>query len=91
MNIVGKDICTPILKIYDDVNNINLNDLPDKFILKCNHGSGMNIFCKDKKEFDLEKAKQTLNSWVNINYGFQNKEFQYLFWHTFFTNIVVIR
>lgn len=77
--VLGKDICTPILKIYNDVNDINLNDLPDKFMLKCNHGSGMNIFCKDKKEFDLKKAKLKLKEWMNINYGFQSKEFQYLF------------
>ena len=41
--ILGKDICVPILKIYNDVDDINLNELPEKFVLKCNHGSGMNI------------------------------------------------
>ena len=77
--VLGKDICSPILKIYDDIHEINLNELPDKFVLKCNHGSGMNIFCKDKKEFDLEKAKQKLKYWININYGLLQNEFQYLF------------
>ena len=58
--ILGKDICVPILKIYDDANEINLNELPDKFILKCNHGSEMNIICKDKSKFDFELAKKQL-------------------------------
>ena len=44
--ILGKDICIPILKTYNNVDEINIDELPDKFVLKCNHGSGMNIFCK---------------------------------------------
>ena len=56
--ILGKDICIPIIKIYNNANEINLDILPDKFVLKCNHGSGMNIFCKDKSKFDLEMAKK---------------------------------
>ena len=77
--ILGKDICVPILKIYNNVNEINLDELPDKFVLKCNHGSGMNIFCKDKSKFDLEKSKKQLNKWLNINYGLETTEFQYYF------------
>ena len=32
--IIGKDICAPILKIYDNASEINFDDLPNKFILK---------------------------------------------------------
>ena len=77
--ILGKDICVPILKVYDNVDEINLDELPDKFVLKCNHGSDMNIFCKDKSKFNLDEAKRSLNSWVNNNYAFVNGEIQYLF------------
>ena len=35
--IIGKDICVPILKIYDNASEINFDDLPNKFILKLNH------------------------------------------------------
>jgi len=77
--IIGKDICIPIIKIYNDVEEINLDELPDKFVLKCNHGSGMNIFCKDKTTFNLERAKKILNNWLNINYGLRKAEFQYFF------------
>ena len=78
INILGKDICPPILKIYNNVDEINLDELPDKFLLKCNHGSGMNIFCRNKTKFDLENAKKTIINWMNINYGLQNFEYQYL-------------
>jgi hypothetical protein len=76
--VLGKNICTPILKIYDDIDQINLDELPDKFVLKCNHGSAMNIFCENKTNFDLPKAKYLLKQWMNINYGLFSFEYQYL-------------
>jgi len=75
---LGKDICVPILKIYNDSNEIKMEELPDKFVLKCNHGSAMNIICKSKTSFDLEKAKNKLNKWKSINYGLKTNEFQYI-------------
>ena len=77
--ILGKDICSPILKIYNNSHEINLDELPEKFVLKCNHGSGMNIFCKNKAEFNFEKAKISLDQWMKTNYAFCGAEFQYLF------------
>ena len=77
-NILGKDICVPILKIYKNIEEINLDELPEKFVLKCNHGSSMNIVCKDKTKFDLLKAKNTLKKWIKINYGLFSFEYQYL-------------
>ena len=75
---LGKDICVPIIKIYNDSCNIKLEDLPDKFVLKCNHGSGMNIICTNKTKFDLNMAKQQLNIWKNFNFGLKYYEFQYI-------------
>ena len=76
--LLGIDLCVPILKIYNNVNEINLEELPEKFILKCNHGSDMNIICKNKSTFNLEDAKNTLNKWMKINYGLFGFEYQYM-------------
>lgn len=76
--ILNKDICPPIIKIYDNVDDINLKELPKQFILKCNHGSGMNIFCKDKSKFNLKLAKKRLNKWMKINYGLEKFEYVYM-------------
>ena len=66
---LGKDICVPNIKIYNDTKEIKLDELPDKFALKYNHGSGMNILCNNKSNFDLESAKHKLDIWKNTNYG----------------------
>ena len=76
--VLGIDICVPILKIYNNINDINLDELPEKFVLKCNHGSGMNILCKDKSKFNISEAKRRLNGWMKTNYGLKHFEYQYI-------------
>lgn len=55
--IIGEEYIIPTLARYKSPNEINLNALPDQFVLKCNHDSGSVVICKDKKTFDLDKAK----------------------------------
>lgn len=38
----------------------------------------MNIVRKDKKSFNLIKAKNKLKVWLKINYGLQQIEYQYI-------------
>ena len=59
--ILGKDICAPIIKIYNDVEEINSEELPDKFVLKCNHACGYNILYTDKYNFDKKKPLYNSN------------------------------
>lgn len=47
-------------KVWDCVDDIIIDDLPEKFILKPNNGSGGHVYCRDKKSFDLEEAKKYL-------------------------------
>ena len=77
--ILGKDLCIPIIKIYNNANEINLNELPEQFVIKCNHGSNMNIFCQNKTEFDINHTKFLLNKWMKTNYALGGMEFQYYF------------
>ena len=69
---LGKDICVPILHVYDKVEDINWDELPEQFVMKCNHGSGMNIIVKNKKELDIEKAKKDLTLWMNDDFSIRN-------------------
>lgn len=74
---IGKDICVPLLEIYNSVNDIDLNALPNSFVLKCNHGCHYNIIVKDKSTFDLNKAKKQLSEWLQDDYSEHGYEMQY--------------
>lgn len=69
---LGKDICVPILKTYDKVTDIKWDELPNQFVIKCNHGSGMNIICKDKKRLNIQQCIQNLTRWMNDDFAFRN-------------------
>ena len=47
-----EEILVPLIKKYDSVNDINWNELPDRFVLKTTHGSGgLNVvICNDKSK-----------------------------------------
>lgn len=75
---LGKDICIPIIKTYNSTKEINWNELPEKFVIKCNHGSGMNIIVKDKSKIDKGECISKLNSWMGTDFAFRNGfELQY--------------
>ena len=64
--IKTKGLENTLLKHYgywDDANNIDLEKLPETFVLKVNNsGGGKNIFiCRDKSKFDIDIAKKKLN------------------------------
>lgn len=63
--------------VYDRVEDINWEDLPDKFVLKWNNGCGLNIFCYDKKTFDIENAVKTLKKWEKAKKYLGNAEMHY--------------
>ena len=72
-----KEILVDLYGVYTDPNLINLDDLPDKFIMKTTNGSGTNYICKDKKEFDIELTKSKLNKWMKRNIFSASREWAY--------------
>ena len=75
---LGKDICVPIIKIYNNSSEIDWNELPNQFVIKCNHGSGMNIIVSDKSKLNKSDAIAKLNKWMKTDFAFQNGfELQY--------------
>ena len=59
-------ILTPLLGVYDDPAEIDINALPSKFVLKDSLGGGNNevIVCADKKAIDWKRACEQMREWV---------------------------
>lgn len=68
---IGEEYLIPLLGVYDRFEDINFNTLPDRFVIKCNHGSGYNIIVKDKKQLDLKRTQKQLNQWMHENFAFK--------------------
>lgn len=58
------DILTPLIGVYNSVNEINFNDFPQRFALKATFGAGMNIICTDKDSLDRDVVKEKISTWL---------------------------
>lgn len=58
-----------IIGVWDNAKDIDFNTLPERFVLKCNHGCGYNVICKNKKELDIKKTIKKLNTWMNEDFS----------------------
>lgn len=70
-------ILNEVYGIWDDANKIKWEDLPDKFVMKCNHASGLNLICKNKSELDCKRWTEVLNQWLKVKYWKQSGELFY--------------
>ena len=76
-SIIGDEFIVPTIAVYNNESEIDLNSLPNRFVLKCNHDCGSVIVCKDKAVFDLEIAKEKLKIALRKNYYWDSREWPY--------------
>jgi hypothetical protein len=74
---IGSDKIIPLLGVWDHFNEINFDQLPDQFVLKCTHDSGGFRICKDRSNFDQEEARQFFNKELHKNYYWNKREWVY--------------
>lgn len=72
-----KEILNDILFSWDSADEIDWSLLPEKFVLKCNHGCGYNIICKDKSKLDEKETKKILGKWIREDFSKFNAEPHY--------------
>lgn len=64
----------PILCIYQSYDDINFDELPDKFVIKTNHGSGMNQVVLDKSLINHKQLRAKFNYFLKLRYSDFNHE-----------------
>ena len=72
-----EDSLIPIYGVYDSFEEIDFDKLPDKFVMKCTHGSGMNYICYDKSKIDKNELNKKFKCWLKTNYGKKTVELHY--------------
>ena len=63
--------------VYDKAENIDFDELPDRFVLKTTNGSGTNIICKDKRTFDYQAAVAEMRRWLKRDCYALGREWAY--------------
>ncbi|MCM1140586.1 MAG: glycosyl transferase [Muribaculum sp.] len=75
--LIGEEYIIPTIGIYNNVDEIPWDKLPNQFVLKCTHDSGGIVICKDKSILDIEAAKRKLSRGLRTSYYPRNREWPY--------------
>lgn len=75
---IGKQYIIPTLGVWDNPEKIKFNSLPNKFVLKCTHNSGLGMYiCEDKSKINISKVKRNLWRGLKQNYYLTGREWPY--------------
>jgi hypothetical protein len=73
----GADLLIPLIGAYRRAQEIDFDKLPNRFVLKANHGSGWNVICRDRSSLDLTKVRARLNRWLQTDFSRIAREWVY--------------
>ena len=74
-----KDILTECYGVWDRVEDIDFDKLPEKFVLKCTHDCGSTVIVRDKSKMDKQEVLEFLRKHVSKRYGYDSCEPHYTF------------
>ena len=75
--IIGEEYIIPTIGVWNSVDDIDWDSLPNQFVLKWNHDSGSIIIFKDKRNLDIETAKHQLRPGAKRSGYWYGREWPY--------------
>lgn len=63
--------------VWYDPDEIDIDALPEKFVLKASHGSSMGIVCTDKSKIDWSYQKKLMKLWLQTDISVEAREWSY--------------
>jgi len=76
-NLIGEEHIIPTIGVWDRVEDIDFESLPNQFVLKCTHDSGGVIICRDKDSFNFDLAKSKLEKSLKRDFYNCGREWPY--------------
>ena len=78
-NIIGKEHIIPTIGVWDSVEEIDFDTLPNQFVLKTTHGGGGCgvVICKNKATFDKDAAIKKLQKSLDTDIYYVLREWPY--------------
>lgn len=78
-NIIGEEYIIPTIDVWNTIDEIDWDSLPNQFVLKWNHDSGSIVICKDKSKLDkgaaikiLRRNEHSSGYWYGREWPYKN-------------------
>lgn len=72
-----ESILSNVIGYYKTVEEINIDNLPNEFVLKASHGSGWNLIVKDKTDIAWRPWKLIMDCWLQNDIYWPGREWPY--------------
>lgn len=76
--LIGEQYLISLIGAWDSTKEIDFDNLPNSFVLKCNHNSGLGMYvCHDKSKMNTKEVIKNLNKGLKQNYYYPHREWPY--------------
>lgn len=75
--LIGEQYIIPTLGVWDSFDEIDFEQLPDQFVLKCTHDSEGLVVVRDKSTLDKSAAKKKIEAALKQNFYYIGREWPY--------------
>ncbi|KHA59179.1 hypothetical protein NL53_17715 [Vibrio variabilis] len=74
---IGDKYLIPLLKTYNNPFEIDFEELPDSFVIKCNHDSRSTVVVQEKNKIDRQELVYQISKCFYTNYAYLSREPHY--------------
>ena len=74
---IGSKYLAGLYGVYNSVDEIPFDKLPDKFVMKLTNGSSCNYICTQKSDEDIKRIKSRFKKWLKIDSYMIGREWAY--------------
>ena len=75
---LGEEVLPKLYAVWGKAEDIDIASLPNKFVIKTNHGCGGVVLVEDKSELDIHKLKKEMAASISKKFGYRTMEPHYL-------------
>lgn len=72
-----EELLNEVYGVYENPDDIKIEELPEKFVLKGTAGSGWNLVCQDKNKINWYWWNKIMKSWLKQNLYIYGREWNY--------------
>jgi len=73
---LGDEILNELLWVGTDPQDIPFDRLPEEYVVKANHGAGLNIFVHSPDQEHRNEIKQQASSWMHMSYSQHTRSYE---------------
>lgn len=74
---IGAKYLTKVYGVYDTVEEIPFDSLPERFAMKLTNGSGFNFICREKTPEEIRKIRKLFRQWLKLDFYMLGREWAY--------------